>query len=339
MEDTGRTDLFRLDNAWRILWRDLGISEIEMYRRARISVALAEEENPRVDRDGYFRLCAVFEEMLDDSVPLRLGQSLSVDMFDPALFAAICSPNMTIAGERLGIYKQLTGPFSLDVDRGPDRTRFVFRCQQRVAVPFLLAMVESVFSVHLVRHATRHRVVPLSVEVPRLPEDPAPYESYFGCRMQEGDGCVMTLSARDATRPFLTANSAMWKTFEPSLQRRLSELVADTPMQERVAAALFELLPSGRAQMADAAKALGLGTRTLQRRLLAEGKSYIQVLNETRDRLARYYLTHSAMSTAEISFLLGFDDPNSLFRAFNRWNGTSPEAWRALHRPARSVSS
>ncbi len=35
------------------------------------------------------------------------------------------------------------------------------------------------------------------------------------------------------------------------------------------------------------------------------------------------------MSPAEVSFLLGFEDPNSLFRAFHRWTGTTPEAWRA----------
>ena len=30
----------------------------------------------------------------------------------------------------------------------------------------------------------------------------------------------------------------------------------------------------------------------------------------------------------------GFDDPNSLFRAFHRWTGTTPEAWRAKARIA-----
>ena len=34
------------------------------------------------------------------------------------------------------------------------------------------------------------------------------------------------------------------------------------------------------------------------------------------------------MSGAEISFLLGFKDPNSFFRAFNAWTGTTPERAR-----------
>lgn len=35
------------------------------------------------------------------------------------------------------------------------------------------------------------------------------------------------------------------------------------------------------------------------------------------------------MTGAEISFLLGYDDPNSSFRAFRTWTGQTPEALRA----------
>lgn len=40
-------------------------------------------------------------------------------------------------------------------------------------------------------------------------------------------------------------------------------------------------------------------------------------------------LRTTKMSPAEVSFLLGFEDPNSLWRAFQRWTGTTPESWRA----------
>ena len=78
----------------------------------------------------------------------------------------------------------------------------------------------------------------------------------------------------------------------------------------------FELLPSGRAQMADVATALGIGTRTLQRRLATEGTRFRVELARTRERLARHYLRATELTPGEIAFLLGFDDPTSLFRAF-----------------------
>ena len=73
---------------------------------------------------------------------------------------------------------------------------------------------------------------------------------------------------------------------------------------------------------------LGTSTRTLQRRLNQEKKSFQGVLNETREDLARHYLKSSDMTGAEISFLLGFEDPNSFFRAFHTWTGETPEQAR-----------
>lgn len=47
--------------------------------------------------------------------------------------------------------------------------------------------------------------------------------------------------------------------------------------------------------------------------------------------MARHYLSHSALELNETAYLLGYEDANSFFRAFQRWEGTSPGEWRALH--------
>ena len=100
-------------------------------------------------------------------------------------------------------------------------------------------------------------------------------------------------------------------------------------------AALLELLPSGSASIEAVSKRLGTSTRTLQRRLSREQSNFQAVLNKTREDLARYYLKTSDMSGAEISFLLGFEDPNSFFRAFHAWTGETPEKVRGGLQAAR----
>lgn len=55
---------------------------------------------------------------------------------------------------------------------------------------------------------------------------------------------------------------------------------------------------------------------------------------KVHERLARHYLAHTEMTPTEISFPLGFDNSNSLFRAFHRWTGTTPESWRSRVRAA-----
>ena len=54
--------------------------------------------------------------------------------------------------------------------------------------------------------------------------------------------------------------------------------------------------------------------------------------------LAHPYLQNSDMSGAEISFLLGFEDPNSFVRAFQGWTGTTPQAVRSGALPNRSFA-
>ena len=76
------------------------------------------------------------------------------------------------------------------------------------------------------------------------------------------------------------------------------------------------------------AREVGLGTRTLQRRLNEEGTTFMTQLNGTREKLALHYLQRTQYSCTEIAFLLGFEEPSSFFRAFHEWTGATPEALR-----------
>jgi AraC-like DNA-binding protein len=176
--------------------------------------------------------------------------------------------------------------------------------------------------------------VPKRVTVAGSVADLGGCEEFFGCPVVGGEVYSVVFGAFDARRPFLTHNEEMWEAFEPGLRRRMAEAGERRSTTEEVEQALFELLPSGRSGMIDVASELGIGSRTLQRRLASEGTNWLNVLNQTRERLARHYFESTDLSPTQVSFLLGFEDPNSLFRAFQRWTGTTPEAWRAEARTA-----
>ena len=71
-----------------------------------------------------------------------------------------------------------------------------------------------------------------------------------------------------------------------------------------------------------------VSARTLQRQLQQEGTNVQTVLNRTRESLARHYLTQDALSATDIAFLLGYDEPHSLHRAFQSWTGLTPHQVR-----------
>ena len=158
---------------------------------------------------------------------------------------------------------------------------------------------------------------------------PGLYEDFFGCKAEDGPVLTLRFSAEDARRPFLTANRGMWAFFEPALRHRLHDLDRQATMTERVRSALLEALPAGDLAMDAVCRKLGVSTRTLQRRLRDEGSSFQKTLDEVRQSLAQHYLQQSAMTGAEISFLLGFEDPSSFVRAFQGWTGVTPQSVRA----------
>ena len=230
------------------------------------------------DLDDYHALYEAVEAETDDpTVALRAGKVVSIELFDPALFAAICSPDMNTAATRLGQFKRLVGQFSLEVDVGADQTSIRYRCKHRLDVPQTKGLSEMVLLVAFARRATRHAIVPRRLTAQSLPLEVAPYAEYFGCPIDVGPAYTVAFAARDASRPFLTHNARMWETFEPTLRRRMSQANEQRTTSDAVEAALFELLPSGRTRLQDAAKELGMGTRTLQRRLASENTSWLEV--------------------------------------------------------------
>jgi AraC-like DNA-binding protein len=172
---------------------------------------------------------------------------------------------------------------------------------------------------------TREPVRPVEVTTTTLPDTVAPYEEFLGARLHAGPVNQVTFSTTDAVLPFLTSNEPLWATFEPELRRRLAVLEAPATTVERVSAALLEALPSGLASMDAIARKLMVSKRTLQRRIEAEATTYQQILDSTRTDLALHYLENTALSVAEISFLLGFTEPNSFYRAFRIWTGSTPD--------------
>lgn len=76
------------------------------------------------------------------------------------------------------------------------------------------------------------------------------------------------------------------------------------------------------------ARELDLHPRTLQRRLHTEQLGFAELQSELRLRLAKAWLAEAALDIETISERLGFADRRSFTRAFTRWTGTTPSAFR-----------
>lgn len=330
-----RNQTFFLNIGWRTLLKDMGIRPEHVLRRAGLPEDTLSRVGDGLSTEAYFRFWRSLEaEAGHPLFPLKIVESVSTELFDPPLFAALCSANLLQAVQRLAKYKQLMAPMSLEVAVGSHgemtiSPRWLFAQHD---VPHSLLVAELAFFIRLARLATREPVNALALTLPELP--PTPHlrhvEAFFGGTITQGHPGI-TFSSTDALRPFLTVNEGMWRVFEPELRRRLSELDATATTGERVQAVLLELIPGNAASIDAVAVRLGMSRRTLQRRLEEEGESFRALINSIREKLARHYLQNSALSGSEIAFLLGFEDPNSFYRAFHEWTGQTPDSARQAH--------
>ena len=90
----------------------------------------------------------------------------------------------------------------------------------------------------------------------------------------------------------------------------------------------YRLLLQGECSQLQVAAELGISSRTLVRKLGIAGTSFQQLLEGVRYSASRTLLRETNLTFAEIAEALGYNEASSFTRAFQRWTGMSPSAWR-----------
>lgn len=103
-----------------------------------------------------------------------------------------------------------------------------------------------------------------------------------------------------------------------------------------VRAAIGAALPGTEPTLAAVARQLGTSARTIQRKLEAEGSSFGAEVDCVRRERAERFLRQKDVSIAEVSWLVGFAEQSAFARAFRRWTGMRPSAWRTGPGAARA---
>jgi len=164
-------------------------------------------------------------------------------------------------------------------------------------------------------------------------------EEFFSCKLEcgsGGDGFAFAREALDAVPP--QANPGLWQLVRSMAEVEVKRIGARS-LVELVRGELSlalergdEAPPNGAA----VARALGLGERTLRRRLALSGTSFRLILDDVRREHALALLGQRGRSIGEIAFASGYSDPSAFDHAFRRWFDSSPRAYRAARRSDRS---
>lgn len=150
-------------------------------------------------------------------------------------------------------------------------------------------------------------------------------------------GLVFDQALLDITSPDKDAD--VFHALRGIAERRIMRAAQRVPFATRVRDVLVQRLELRRLEMDEVARSLGMSKRTLRRRLVAEGTSYVALVNEAQGIVAKRLLQAKRLSIQETAFALGFSDPRTFHRAFKRWTGMTPNAFREMSFEDDSLAS
>ncbi len=157
------------------------------------------------------------------------------------------------------------------------------------------------------------------------------YERFFRTKVRFNAPHNAIVFPRDfLDAPMVAANPRISAAFELHVQKLLNCLQQSSTLSDKVRALVVGELSHGDVSMGAIARKVAMSVPTLRRRLEAEGITYSEIVDTSREQLALRYLREKRRAITDVAFLLGFSDVPSFHKAFRRWTGMTPAEFRAI---------
>lgn len=138
----------------------------------------------------------------------------------------------------------------------------------------------------------------------------------------------MSFDASGWKLPMLRADPHLHATLKRIAEQLHLTRQGDSDLERALRLRLRDALAKQYADPERLALLLGMSERTLQRRLAELGRSYSSVIEDFRREEAARLLCDPDLTLVRVANLLGYAEQTSFIRAFRRWTGTTPRAWR-----------
>jgi AraC-like DNA-binding protein len=288
----------------------------------------------RISDDAYYDLLERIASEMDRAheLPLRVGPLMRPDDYGALGLAWKSAPTVRSSLERVERYCRLwTDNLTYEIcdhDRGVDfivHRSGVRRLGMRLSNEATLASATS-----LIRQTSSPRFRPLAVSLKHsAPKSISAHERYFGCPVRFGsDRDALSIPGEALARSNHLADDGISRFLLSHLDAELGSIGAETPIESLVEREVSRSLSEGVPRMGDVARRLAMSERTLHRRLSERGVSFKSLVDATRRHVAENLLRDSRYTATEVAFLAGFSEQSAFNRAFKRWTGRTPTAYR-----------
>ena len=309
----------------------IGLPPAALLRQARLPAALHLDGQAVITTAQYFALWKAIEDLkADGDLGIKLVEGTPTAAHPPSSLAAFYASDYRDGLHRTARFKRLCTPEHLHVTE--DKAECTITIEWHHAItpePPILTDIGFASVVELGRRGTGQHLTPQRVELARSRTQAPLHKAYFGCPIRyDAPRNALVLKTADLDRPFPGRNPELLELLTPALVAALDDLQACDSVSERARIVMKRNLASGRPELSEVARELGMSERTLQRRITDEGTTYRDLLVAARQELGRQLLSDPAAPINEVAYLLGFQDTSSFYRAFRDWEGVTPNRWR-----------
>lgn len=298
--------------------------------------------SPSQLHDAHFQLdFNLFRQLIEDALVvsrepalgLLLGERLVINTHGVLGFAAQQSESLRQAIQLVQRYLAVRTTL-FELEHGQDeasqmacirlRANFDLGDSERTVLEAVMLSIRNIFD-----------AITLGCARPKWVSFPFPEPAYahlatelFGCEVAYGQPWAgFTLDPEQLDQPLKMADPSAFQEAEKICQRELEKLGAKVSTSAGVRRVMLEK-QHGFPSLNVTARLFNLTPRTLHRRLLAEGTSFKEILEEVRHTLAVEHLKTTHLTMEEIAYTLGYTDLANFRRAFKRWEGIPPSIYR-----------
>lgn len=285
------------------------------------------KENIDLTDTEYWRLMNEMDNELSDEAIIQFGRIENINSFMPSFFAALAANNGQQAIERLAKYKNLVAPCKLTIIKLNDQTEIKIHSEgMNLELPRFTVLTEQLLLVSLLRVGTGLKINPIAVgskyEYGNI------VENELSIKAKTATTNFICFKNTDLNKKFISTNNTMWDFIKPELDRRKLEIKKDQSLEDNVQSLILRKIPSGQFDIDTISKTMNIGKRTLQRNLKQMNTSYNEQVKLARQSLVGPLMKDETLGLIDISYLLGYADPESFSRAFKEWYQQSPSDYR-----------
>lgn len=266
------------------------------------------------------------------ALPLRIGAAMRCDDYGAFGLAWKSAPNLRGSFARSERYGHVLGRAETYTLEACTEGYFFSLEKAGDGHPGMLLSNEASISAvaTICDEVSTETFVPQAVYFKHAPRgDASVYQTHFACPVHfESGRDALLIAQQSIDTPNRLGDATIAAFFDRHLEQSLETEAKTQDLEQRVRSAIANVLSEGIPTLSFIASELGIGARTLQRRLSEQGHSFQGVVDMARKDLAQRLLRETNYSLAEVAFLTGFAEQSGFTRAFKRWAGQTPRSYR-----------